>query len=145
MTVSNDKKLTAADNGVYLSPGSAERLREHALGEGLAWCEIDLAGVRNKTSFLGRCAQSLGFPEGFGANWDALADCLEDLAWLPVAGVVIRWRRGGEFVHAVKEHAAALEIFADAASYWKTNSRVFVMLVDADGCGNNRLATFGRR
>ena len=145
MTAATDKFLTAADDGVYLSPRSVASVREGALVQGLAWCEIDLAGARDKKSFLTCCAQSLGFPEGFGGNWDALADCLEDLAWLPDAGVVIRWRHGSEFVGAAKDHAMALEIFAAAANYWQMKARVFVLLVDADACGNNRLAVFGRQ
>ncbi|NBR28797.1 MAG: barnase inhibitor [Betaproteobacteria bacterium] len=145
MTASPDKNLKPTDGGVYQSPGSTDRLRERVLGQGLAWCDIDLAGARDKQSFLECCARSLQFPQTFGGNWDALADCLEDLAWLPAAGAVIRWRHGGGFVHSANDHAAALEIFAAAASYWKTRARVFVVLIDADGCGNNRFSMFARQ
>lgn len=44
---------------------------------------IDLRGSRSKAETLARIAASLDFPEWFGHNWDALADCLGDLPWLP--------------------------------------------------------------
>jgi len=34
-------------------------------------------------------AAVLQFPYYFGGNWDALAECLADLAWLPATGHVI--------------------------------------------------------
>ncbi|MEU1312066.1 barstar family protein [Streptomyces cinnamoneus] len=44
-----------------------------------AWLRLD--GVHDKAAFLARCAADLDFPDWFGHNWDALADCLTDLSW----------------------------------------------------------------
>ena len=44
---------------------------------------IDLAGCTDKAELLARIARTLRFPDWFGHNWDALADCLCDLSWLP--------------------------------------------------------------
>lgn len=145
MNSSPDKALVAADNGIYLSPDSSAPLRERALGQRVAWCEIALDRVSGKNQFLDHCAQSLQFPAGFGGNWDALADCLEDLAWQPPAGVVIHWRHGAAFAKSTEAHAIALEIFAAAASYWKTKGRIFMVLIDEDSCGKHRLPAFPQR
>lgn len=46
---------------------------------------IELAESRDKADLLARVATALAFPAWFGHNWDALADCLADLGWLPDA------------------------------------------------------------
>jgi hypothetical protein len=40
------------------------------------------ARMRTKAQLLAEFASRLEFPEYFGHNWDALADCLGDLGWL---------------------------------------------------------------
>ena len=63
---------------------------------------IDLAGCRDKDTALDRIAAALRFPEWFGANFDALADCLGDLSWLPADGYLLllehsdEWRQGDD-------------------------------------------------
>src|SRR5699024_7231387 len=46
---------------------------------------IELSGTTDKSEILTRIASALIFPDWFGHNWDALADCLGDLSWLPTA------------------------------------------------------------
>ncbi|MGW7102988.1 barstar family protein [Streptomyces sp. NPDC054838] len=46
---------------------------------------LDLDGVGSKAELLRRCGEALRVPEWFGGNWDALADVLTDLSWLPEA------------------------------------------------------------
>ena len=50
---------------------------------------IDLKGCADKADALDRFAEALKFPEWFGDNWDALADCLSDLSWWPAGGYVL--------------------------------------------------------
>ena len=120
----------AKHNGIYRASSPLPAWRSCAAAQGLAWCELDLAGVATKHGFLDRCAAVLQFPGGFGGNWDALSDSLEDLSWQPVAGAVIRWENAGAFAKEA-DFATALEIFAAAASYWKQKSRVFLVLMEA--------------
>jgi hypothetical protein len=73
----------------------------------------------------------LRFPAGFGGNWDALADCLEDLSWQAAGGVVVHWQNGGAFARSVaRDFSTALAIFTDAATFWSEEGRVMLVLLD---------------
>ncbi|MCK6408092.1 MAG: barstar family protein [Thauera sp.] len=80
---------------------------------------IDLAGCTTKAELLARIAHTLHFPDWFGHNWDALADCLCDLSWLPGTS----WHIEFNNVEALNSaepatFAILLEILAEAASFW---------------------------
>jgi len=49
-----------------------------------------LAGITTKEALFAELAQRLQFPDYFGANWDALWECIRDLSWLPPGPVVLR-------------------------------------------------------
>lgn len=49
----------------------------------------NLASADDKDSLLEQIAEALEFPATFGGNWDALADSLGDLSWLPAPGYVL--------------------------------------------------------
>jgi RNAse (barnase) inhibitor barstar len=48
------------------------------------------AQARDKASFMSVAATSLALPSHFGRNWDAFADCIDELHWqdLPITIVV---------------------------------------------------------
>lgn len=76
-----------AQNAAYLvGETDLDTLDAAAHAEGHLVRRISLAGCHAKDDLLQRIAKSLAFPSTFGANWDALADCLGDLEWLPDAG-----------------------------------------------------------
>lgn len=126
-----DFQFEAGVDGVYRAPASTAAWRARAESQGLAWCTLDLDGAATKQAFLDCCAKALHFPATFGGNWDALADCLEDLSWQPAGGVVVHWRNGGIFARQPAEFRTALEIFGAAALFWKAQQRVFIVLMDS--------------
>ncbi len=63
----------------------------------------DLATCRDKHDLLERLARALHFPDWFGHNWDALADCLLDLDWLPARGHVLLLSHCAEFANTAPE------------------------------------------
>jgi hypothetical protein len=113
--------LMPAANGFYRAP---------AAGAGAGWIEIDLRRVRGKRGLLAALARALRFPEGFGGNWDALADSLQDLAWID-GGVRLQLRGYDRFRAAAAADAAMLEdILAEAAQFWRLRSRLFVVAAE---------------
>ena len=52
---------------------------------------IDGTRIRSKDDFYTEVAAALSFPDWFGRNLDALADCLRDLSWLPAGEHVLVW------------------------------------------------------
>ena len=79
--------------GVYrwLSRAHPEAVRREldAAGWYTAW--LDGRTIRDRTGLFDACAAALKFPVWFGHSWDAFANCLEDLTWLPAAGYVVLW------------------------------------------------------
>lgn len=115
-----NNRLTHADNGLYAAPADT----------GPGWLEIDLRRVRGKRGLLAAFARVLRFPEGFGGNWDALADCLQDLSWIE-GGVLLHLRGLGRFREAAAGDAATLEdLLAESAQFWRTRARLFVVVAD---------------
>lgn len=98
---------------------------------GFSICRIDLAPVRDKAALFERLATALEFPGWFGHNWDALADCLGDLSWLPAAGYLILLEHCDGFsTHHSGDFTTALQVFAAAAEAWHEERVPFWVLVD---------------
>jgi RNAse (barnase) inhibitor barstar len=47
------------------------------------------AGIQSKAELLDTLSKAGRFPDYFGANWDALMDCLSDFSWIPEKQIVI--------------------------------------------------------
>jgi RNAse (barnase) inhibitor barstar len=56
---------------------------------------LDGRTVTGAVDLFDRLADELAFPAWFGRNFDALADCLGDLSWLPGVGHVLVWDQWG--------------------------------------------------
>jgi len=56
---------------------------------------LDGRVVTGRDALFDRLADELAFPAWFGRNFDALADCLGDLSWLPGVGHVLVWDQWG--------------------------------------------------
>lgn len=103
---------------------------------GFPLAHIDLAQARDKDDLLTALAVALKLPEWFGHNWDALADCLCDLSWKPAPGylVIIEGHDGLRAAHP-GDFDTLIEIFAEAADYWREKDIPFwtVLTPSADG------------
>lgn len=128
----HDPALTRpAHNGVYfVGDADLDRLAAIAAREELAVCRTDLAHCRDKAELLRRLAVSLQLPEDFGDNWDALADCLRDLAWLPAWGHVLLLDHVDALRHdAPRDFDVLLGVFDDAATFAQEQDRPFFAIL----------------
>lgn len=125
------KGFSAKHNGIYRMPADAGKRRAAAQSAGLRWSVIDLRRARGKRALLGAFARALVFPDTFGGNWDALADSLQDLSWLPEPGWVLVLRGTADFAAAAPDdYAVLLEILGAAADCRRQQRRIFIVLAD---------------
>jgi hypothetical protein len=76
---------------------------------------VDGTGVRDRDALFDAFGAALSFPDWFGGNWDAFADCLGDLSWLRGEGIGVLWRRSGVFAEAAPEASKVANAAIDAA------------------------------
>jgi RNAse (barnase) inhibitor barstar len=130
--------LADADKaGVYHLPHmDKKQILAAAKAEGFAAFRINLAKASNKEQMLAAIAKALKFPDWFGHNLDALADCLADMAWKPADGYVVLLEHcDGIHGKAEADFVNALQIFEQAANDWREEAIPFWCLVEmqADG------------
>lgn len=108
--------------GVYRLNCTADVLREATRDAEFMLLELDLSHVHNKGELLAAMAESVGAPEWFGNNWDALADALQDLSWKPAPGYVVLLRDanlpGGD-------EETLSNILLEASAYWEMQGKAF--------------------
>ncbi len=91
---------------------------------------IDLAGCRDKARALALIAQALQFPDWVGDNWDALADAISDLSWLPASGYLLLVEHASEWrEHRGEEFDVLLDILNQAATPWAEQGKAFWALL----------------
>jgi RNAse (barnase) inhibitor barstar len=81
--------------------------------------------MRSTTGLFSEVATQLDFPDYFGRNWDALEECLADLAWLPPGPYTIVIARASEFLNdgSRDERELFLRLVKNVASEWATPIR----------------------
>ena len=80
---------------------------------------IDLRDCRDKADLLDRIARAMRFPDWFGDNFDALADSLGDLSWLPATGYVLLLDHAQDLRdHAPDTFSALLDILNEVSTGW---------------------------
>lgn len=114
----------------FVARGERQAYADAAGLLGFASAVIDFDGCTGKDDALGRFATALRFPEWFGHNWDALADCLADLSWMPADGYVLLLADTGNWQRADPEgFDIAIAVLAQAAAGWKSERVPFWALV----------------
>ncbi len=112
--------------GSYRLACSVDELKACAATAGLAYFDADLKGVKGKQNFLVALAAAAKFPTEFGANWDALADALCDLSWVPENGYVLLLRNASDSLGlSTNDREIAQDIFADTVLYWQQRNKPF--------------------
>ncbi len=122
---------------VHVLPSTErERLSQALREEGFRSYEIDGAAVSDEEGFMREAARALALPDWFGANWDALRDCLFDLFERPERRVAVVWTRAdvclGHDVQAFADallafKAASVELMTDAGDDTLLQLEVFAL------------------
>lgn len=116
--------------GVFHLAADPRALASAAASAGLMVIYADIGHAHDKEEFLVQLSKTMRFPEWFGGNWDALADCLKDLSWLQAKGWVVILERSKHFCgghgHEFKE---AMQVMAEAAEYWRGEGKPFWTLI----------------
>ena len=86
--------------------------------------------MASKAELLDALGRALGFPGWVGMNWDALADALGDLSWLPPGPKVVVWT-GTEALRSAQPAAyrTALEVLQDGAKRSLVSGRPLTVLL----------------
>lgn len=96
----------------------------------LAYFHIEGKKIEKKEQFLNHAAVAMHFPEHFGNNWDAFADCLEDLSWHDAKGYLVLYDHyDGLASHAHGQFDTLLEIFQSAVEYWREQGKPMLVLL----------------
>ncbi len=107
-------------SGVYLLDETVLTSEIEHLASDLDFTFFHLPGSRilSKQDFLKETALVLGFPDYFGHNWDALADCMTDITGGEGSGRVILFDRFDLFAESFPaEFTTAVEIFGESALF----------------------------
>ena len=118
----------SSEAGAYSLPREhIEALMEAADELDLITGVVDLTDCRDKGELLTRIAQAMAFPDWFGHNWDALADCLADLGWLgEAAGYALIFDHAQDLRLASQDdYDTLIEILDEAAEGWREVDRPF--------------------
>ncbi len=116
--------------GVHPWRGDTHALASAAAAAKLAFRSADLKNAATKADMMAALEKGLRLPEHFGANFDALADCLEDREWLG-HGTVIAITHAAAFRKAHAADWATLEeIFTEASEYWQERHKPFFVFVE---------------
>ncbi len=104
---------------------------EMVTGAGWHFGHVDGDSAASKREFLTALGTALEFPEHYGVNLDALADCLDDLVAQPGPGVLLLWDAWGELARRDRRtFDVTLEILRDASARAR---RPFAVLLRGDG------------
>lgn len=127
----------AATGGVYYLPKSRLKAVERAAeSERLHVLPIEIAPQSSKDQALAEIGSALDFPIWYGANFDALFDCLTDPDWQPAKGHVILIKGISELRTTDPEDFATLiEVFQAAADTRRESGALFWVLLDTPARG----------
>ena len=98
--------------------------------------KADIVGPASTCEALHQLGSALHFPSWYGANYDALYDCLTDPDWQPAKGHVlfINGITGWRASHPV-DFAALIEVLQAAAEDRRKTQVPFWVLIDAPARG----------
>jgi len=118
--------------GLYrLLPGTRKILEREARALGYAWLQADLDHLHDTTRVLEQLGTDWQLPDWYGANFDALSDCLTDLGWQEAPGYVLLVT-GADALRTQNGQAWVVlnQVFADVVDSWREQGVPFWVFHD---------------
>jgi RNAse (barnase) inhibitor barstar len=83
--------------------------------------------AKTTAALFDELAAAFQFPSYFGENWNALNDCLTDLAWLPGDVYVLLIERAGDLLasESPQEFQTCSEVLANVSKEWSSKRKGF--------------------
>lgn len=118
--------------GVYEIPeGGIEAVLAAAEANQYIVYRADLRVARTRDQLLKIVGEGLELPAWYGANYDALMDCICDFNWIPAPGYVIILENCHNInTLAPSEFNMLIDVFAVAANNWREEKIPFWCFVD---------------
>lgn len=113
----------------HFDVADVRRTVEHA---GWRFAHLDGWTTETKAEFLEAIGAALQFPEHYGRNFDALADCLTDVAADDSEGTVLLWDGWGPFARA-EERAFSVALTVLGTRVNAERGGAFAVLLRGDG------------
>jgi RNAse (barnase) inhibitor barstar len=118
--------------GVYAaSSAQLDVTSKSATSIGFDCWSLDISTTHSAPALLRHIGQALHFPEWYGENWDALADCLTDLSWSDAEGFLVLLR-GSDALHTAQPALwqKLVDMLSEVSDFWRENQIAFWVLVD---------------
>jgi hypothetical protein len=118
--------------GIYHLPQhDLKALKQATNALGFAWLQADLGEQRDIPGILERMGGELKFPAWYGANYDALADCLSDLSWHDAPGYVLLLKGADELhAHDISAFETLNEVLGGVIDGWQRDGTPFWVFYD---------------
>lgn len=118
--------------GIYHLPHSdRQALKQAVRALGYGWLQADLGERRRIAPALEKLGSDLGLPDWYGANYDALADCLTDLSWNSAPGYALLITAADElYAHDETAFATLNEVFTAIIGNWQDAKVPFWVFYD---------------
>ncbi|PKO32272.1 MAG: hypothetical protein CVU34_15895 [Betaproteobacteria bacterium HGW-Betaproteobacteria-7] len=134
---SDDFLLDSERAGLYYLPTERwENLGQQARRHGFHFLTADLSACRTTAEALSELGRAFAFPAWYGANFDALLDCLADPDWLMAPGQILLISGFASLRRSIGEDLSTLqEVLAAAAEERKTSAKPLWIVIDAPARG----------
>lgn len=86
--------------------------------------------IKNKSDLMNALYHQAKFPDYFGANWDAVDECLNDYQHLPSKGYIFVFKNPIELVKKFKnDYDLLISSFIDASKNWAEHNVSFNLIL----------------
>jgi hypothetical protein len=113
--------LNAATPGLYTLPqdASIESFLETLQKNNVQVFHLKGAQITTSDRYFEALAMLFQFPDYFGGNWDAVADCLTDLDWQKGDRIVVLYSGCETLLNSDLDSDLAMNVWGEAIAFWQ--------------------------